>query len=241
MDLITMVYEKEFEIFSSNIRQAARSFYYHQEIQRQVYEDGLKHENMPDGNFQYSKMFQAMQANSQFWMDYKQSSIVFCVITLGKIFDKNSKSHRIERLIKEASQSGLFTNKKLKERKIKGSDNAHEWIDNYMVNAQELSSNDFTNISKYAASTREQWENVKDLRNKIYAHQDVMDETKKSAIYEKSKYSVFEEIIGRLLTLEHIFFDAFYNGKAPDFSYKDSMIRDAVVKDVQSLLERLTR
>lgn len=236
-----MDYEKEFNIFSSNINQAARAFYYHQEIQRQVYDDGVKHQSLPDGYFQDSKMFQAMQANSQFWMDYKHSSIVFAIITLGRILDKNSNAHKIERLIKAARNSGLFNNDKLRERKIKGSDNADEWIDNYMNNAHELSSNNFAEILSFAEETRKKWETVKDLRNKIYAHQEALDDVKKAAIFKKSTYGAFEEIIERLLILEHIFLEAFHNGKLPDFDYKNQRIKNAVVEDVKSLLQRLSK
>lgn len=238
-----MNYEQEFKIFSSNINQAARAFYYHQEFQRQIYDDGIKHQNMPNGYFQDSKLFQAVQDNAQFWMDYKDCTIVFTVIVLGRIFDKDKKyqkSHHIERLIESANNSGFFTNEKLRERKIKGSDNSHEWIDNYMKNTHELSQDDFKNIYDYAKKTRENWESVKDLRNKIYAHQDVIDDLKKNAIFEKSQYLVFEEIIQRLLTLENVFLEAFSNGRAPDFDFKNQHIKNAALKDVKSLLEKIS-
>lgn len=235
-----MGYEKEFEVFFSNINQAARSFYYHQEIQRQVYDDGIKHQNIPNGYFQNSKIFQAIEANSQFWMDYKHSSIVFAIITLGRILDKNANAHKIERLIETAEKSGLFKNEKLRERKISGSENAHEWIDNYMQGAHQLSDADFKKISEFVFETRRKWEGVKDLRNKIYAHQEAMDDQKKSLILENSKYVVFEDIIDRLLTVGHIFWDAFHNGKAPDFDYKNQQIKKGVESDVKSLLQRLS-
>jgi len=72
-------YEEEFKIFSSNVNQAARSFYYHREIEMQVYEDGIKHQELLKGNFQDSKLFQAMQANAQFWNDYNYSVLVYSV------------------------------------------------------------------------------------------------------------------------------------------------------------------
>ena len=53
-------YEKEFRIFSANINQAARSFYYHIEIDKQVYEDGIKYQGIPNGHFQDSKLYQAI-------------------------------------------------------------------------------------------------------------------------------------------------------------------------------------
>lgn len=236
-----MSYEKEFEIFSANINQAARSFYYHQEIQRQVYEDGIKHEEMPQGHFQDSKLYQAMQANAKFWTDYKHSSIVFSVITLGKIFDKQSNSHKLKRLIETAENSGLFTKERLRERKIKGSSNALEWIDNYMQTTYALSHDDFARIRGFGCETRTKWEKVKALRHKIYAHQEVMDDSKKAEIFEQSKYSAFEEIITRLLTIENIFQEAFDNGKVPDFEYKNLKVRESVARDVSSLLARLSQ
>jgi hypothetical protein len=119
-------YEQEFQIFASNINHAARSFYYHKEIQRQVYEDGIKHQQLPNGYFQDSKMYQALDANAQFWNDYKYSSLFYAIVTLGRIFDKNKKSHGIKRLIKIAKSSGLFSKEELRKRKISGSENAHE-------------------------------------------------------------------------------------------------------------------
>lgn len=235
-----MGYEKEFGIFSSNINQAARALYYHQEIQKQIYEDGVKHQNLPEGYFQDSKMFQAMQANSQFWMDYKHSSIVFAIITLGRILDKNSNAHKIERLIKTARNSNLFNNDKLRERKIKGSDNANEWIEDYMKSTHELTDLDYNKITSFTEETRKRWEDVKDLRNKIYAHQEALDDNRKAEILEKSKYEVFEDIIDRLLTLEYIFWQAYHNGTAPDFDYKNQQIRKYIKDDVHSLLTRLT-
>lgn len=234
-----MDYEKEFEIFSSNINQAARSFYYHIELNQQVYDDGIKHQKMPDGYFQDSKFYQAVDANAQFWMDYKHGSILFVVIVLGRIFDPNPNSYSINRLVKSARESG-FTNEKLRERKIKGSDNSDEWIEDYMSDAHELLDSDFEEISNYAKEACTKWSNIKDLRNKIYAHQDVIDEERKIGIFQQGKYSVLEELIEQLLTLEHIFFQAFHNGKKPDFDYKNEQIKNDVVKDVASLLERLS-
>lgn len=64
-----MDYEKEFNIFSNNINQAARSFYYHLEIDKQTYDDGIKHENLAGGYFHHSRIYQA--TNSQFWIDFQ--------------------------------------------------------------------------------------------------------------------------------------------------------------------------
>ena len=238
-----MSYKKEFEIFSNNINQAARLFYYHQEIDKQIYADGKKHENEPDGYFHYSKIYQAIEFNAQFWMDYKNFSIMSTIIILGRIFSKDKgkdKSHHVERLIETAKKSDLFTKEKLKERTITGSQNASEWIDKFLERTYELSKLDFEEIEKFVSKIRKKWDQIKSLRNKVLAHQDIISDEKKSEIFKQSKYSTFEEIILDLLKVENILWQAFYNGEKPDFTYKNTRIHEAARKDVQSLLERLS-
>lgn len=229
-------YEKEFQIFSNNVNQAARSFYYHTEIQKQVYEDCSKQEN---DYFQYSKMYQAIDANAQFWNDYKYSSLFHAIVTLGRIFDRNKKSHGIRRLVKIAKQSGSFTTHKLRERKIKDSDNASEWIDEYMYEKQDIGSSEYFKLLRYVVETINMWQQVKGVRNKLYAHQDVMTDTKRQSILETATYGTLEDIIKRLLTIEHIYWQAYYNGASPDLGYKNEQVLNRVQKDVTALLKRL--
>ncbi|HNS44957.1 MAG TPA: hypothetical protein PKH37_07010 [Alphaproteobacteria bacterium] len=236
--MTTSNYEKEFQIFSSNLNQAARAFYYHQEIQRQVYEDCMKYKS-----WQESNIYQAIQDNAQFWEDYKDLSILCFVITLRKIFDKDKngqESHHIDRLIKSVKNSDLFTNQKLRERKIKGSDNADDWIDEYMKNTHQLSETDFSKIEDFVSATKEKWDSVKPLCNKILAHQDALTPQKRSQIFENSKYAIFEEIITRLLTVENILWQAYHNGQKPDFGYVNNKVRNAVAYDVVLLLGKLS-
>lgn len=233
---MTSEYEKEFQIFASNINQAARSFYYHQEIQRQIYEDCQKQEN---GYFQYSKLYQAVDANAQFWNDYKYSSLLYTIVLLGRIFDKNKKSHGIRRLVKIAKKSGSFTTHKLRERKIKDSDNASEWIDDYMSEKKDIGSSEYFKFLRYVVETIKLWEQVKPVRNKIYAHQDVISDISKKGILEKAKYSVFEDLINRLLTIENAYWQAYYNGTSPDLGYRNEQVFNRTKEDVTSLLSRL--
>lgn len=234
-------YEQEFQLFSSNIHQAARSFYYHREIQRQVYDDGIKHQELPMGCFQNSKMFQAMNANAQFWNDYKYSSLFYAIVILGRIFDRNKKSHGIRRLTRIAKCSGLFTKEELKKRKIAGSENAHEWIDAYMEKVTDIRPEEYYRFLRYIVTTGKLWDEVKDVRNKLYAHQDVISAEKKSAILEKAKYDIFEKIIFNLLKTEEILWEVFHNGKKPDVDSASTKILDRVRSDVSSLLSRLSQ
>jgi hypothetical protein len=234
-------YEQEFQVYASNINQVARSFYYHKEIQQQVYEDGVKHQELPEGHFQDSEMFQAMNANAQFWSDYKSSSLFYSIVILGRIFDKDKSSHGIKRLVKTARNSKLFTKEKLRERKISGSENAHEWIETYMQSLTDITPSEYCSFLCYLRETQRLWNDIKGVRNKLYAHQDAISSEKKHAILEKATYDTIEQIIQRLLTVEAILFDAYNNGRKPDFEYVDTKIHSRVKSDVSSLLSRLSQ
>lgn len=231
-----MNYEEEFKIFSSNVNIAARSFYYHKEIQNQVFEDCKKYEYP-----QYSPLFQAIDANAQFWNDYKLQSILETIITLGRIFDKKKKSHGVKRLVKEIKDSGSFTKENLRKRKISESNNAESYIDAFMDNVSEFNINDYHSFLRYVVNTRKIYKvSVKGVRNKFYAHQDKLDIKQKEKILGKAQYGIIDDLISRLLTIEHILFDAYYNGKKPDLTYKNESVYRRVKDDVSKLLLRLS-
>lgn len=235
-----MSYQKEFQIFSSNINQAARAFYYHKEINRQIHEDGLKHDKPPESYYQYSKVYSSVQENARFWNDHDSMSITYTIIILGRVFDKPKKSHKIERLLDQAKQSRLFTNEELRKRKTKDSPNSFEWIDKYMEGSYELQDKDFLEIENFVKMTRKKWENIKDLRNKVFAHEEILEDEEKKRIYKNSNYQIFQEIISNLLTVEHIFWEAFNNGTKPDFNYQNTRIESYIKNDVTSLLGKVS-
>jgi hypothetical protein len=230
-------YEEEFNIFSKNIDQAAYSFYYGIEIEIRIGDEYLIDQSSPDG----SNLFCAMQDSARFW-NYCKASMIFCsIMSICRILDKDSKSHTIKRLINAAQNSGLFTESSLLERVTKRWDTDKNRINDYMQRAYILSGDDFDKIKKFANDTRTESNPIKNLRNKILAHQDTLDENTKKEIFEKCEYKLIEKIIERLLTIKHIFEESFDNGKHPDFDYKNSDIKEQVNQDVQSLLKKLSR
>lgn len=235
-----MDYEQELEIFSSNINIAARAYYYYIEINNQVDQDGLYHQSLEGGHFIYSKKYQAMQANARFWNDYKYFTVQSLFICLGRIFTKdnckNNKSHCLDRLLKKIRNTDVFKKEKLKERKK----NLLENLDEYMRNVHELSENDFTEIENFVLEAKNEWNKIKNVRHKIFAHQDLLNEDKKSEILKMADNLAIEKIINCLLTLEHILCEAFNNGKKPDYSYCNTRLQNSVRNDVEKLLERLS-
>jgi hypothetical protein len=109
-----------------------------------------------------------------------------------------------------------------------------------MNNVTEISPKEYYRFLRYIGATRKLWDSVKDVRNKLYAHQDVLGAEKKSEILKKATYDIFEKIISRLLTIEKILWEAFHNGSTPDFEFANTKIFERAEADVSSLLSRLT-
>lgn len=216
-----MTYEKEFEIFSTNVNAAARFFYYHSLIRQSATD--------------YPLYLEALNKNERFWKDYNYSSTLSFIIILGRVFDKPKNSHKIERLIAEAKKSGLFTNDELRKRKMKGSDNHAEWIDSYMQDAYELNDKDWEVMETFVSETRKLWDDISDIRHKIFAHQQVLDDSKSLEITQKGKYDNIQTIIQRLLTFENVLWQAFHNGEKPDFEFINTRKENDAKKEIESL------
>lgn len=228
-------YEDEFRIFSDNVNKSARSFYYHKEFNRQVLDDCRKQQN---GHYGKSILYKSISANTQFWNDYNFSSLHYTVVILGRIFDKNKNSHGLCRLFTISKQNlNAFTTEKLRERKITGLGNADEWIDDYMSDKADIDPSSY--LETFIKETISFWDEVKHVRNKFYAHQAVINAN--NYILEEVKYEKYEKIINRLLTIEHVYWEAYNNGILPSLDYKNSDVHAQAKEEISNLLNRLAK
>jgi hypothetical protein len=219
-------YKKEFLIFQSNVNRMARAYYYDLAIY-----DAAK------GNQQTVCV---LNSNGWFWDDFRKYTVMSVFILLGCVFDKDERSHSITRLLEAAKSSTYFTKEELRLRKIACSENSSEWIDGYMKNVQDLSSDDFDQISNFIKMIEGDWEKMKTVRHKFFAHQDVFtDENIKKQTLEAADNELIKSIIDRLLVVENILLEAGSNGRKPDFSFNPlqmvGIAKDEINKVINSL------
>lgn len=227
-----MSYEKEFKIFSTNVEIAAMSFYYLVKIDTELIKS---FEDLPNEE-PCSTLYEAMNSNADFWQHHQHIAKLGFIITLGRIFDTTNNSYNSQRVLNMATNSDILSKPRIRERKIASSENAHTWIDQYIAEAHDFSSKDVNELTKYCSTIKHLWDkDLKDLRNKVYAHQDIS-----KPVFNKVERDVSEDIINRLLTIRHILWEAYTNGKKPDFAFKDKSVQLRVKKDITSLLEKIT-
>ena len=76
-------------------------------------------------------------------------------MVLGRIFDQDSK-HNIDKLVKTAQENReIFSKGALAKRKTEQSNNADEWIDDYLKSVYEPTAKDFRELRKKVKEFRE--------------------------------------------------------------------------------------
>tara|TARA_R110002095_G_scaffold190414_9_gene168115 strand:- start:168 stop:836 length:669 start_codon:yes stop_codon:yes gene_type:complete len=221
-----MSFEKEFLIFSGNISQAARAFYYHVLVDEQVKQERY--------------LLKGVQNTPQFWQDYRLSNLLCAVIILGRIFDKNGRTHSLKSLIKNAEKSEDFSLESLRERKGEGLKEISVSVDEYLSDVHILDQEDWAQINDFAQSIRVVWNShFKDIRNKIFAHEEKLNGEQKSEYFKKAQYAKLEEIIEKLLTLENVLFHSYHNGARPGFSWENNLQKSLVNAEVKKVLKKL--
>lgn len=183
-----------------------------------------------------------MNANANFWNHFTYSSLLTAIIILGRVFSKEkscgNNSHCLSRLISIIETTDEFKSKNLRKRKTEGSENFEDWIDSYMEGTHVLNESDFKDIRNLEKQTRDQWNKISYLRNKIFAHRDVLKGNNLQTS-ENTTYQEIEKIIENLLILKNIFWQAYHNGRKPDFLYSNLEIEKDIKKDVASLFSRI--
>lgn len=93
-------------------------------------------------------IYREVNKSPLFWNTVMGSLQTSFFIVLGRIFDQNS-THNIDKLIKIAQENNdVFSKEALVKRKIKGSANTDEWIDDYLKSVYVPSSKDFRELRK---------------------------------------------------------------------------------------------
>lgn len=218
----TTNYKKEFEVFSTNANIAARALHYSVSINKQVTDE---------------KVLDAINEHPRFWLDYRYFCIQSLFIALGRIFDTDTRSHSIDRLLAAIKKTDFFTIESFKKREMASSND--KWREKRIAEAHEFGAKDHAAIEALVKDAKNIWNGLKGVRDKIFAHEDILDDTDKLAIMKTGQYDQLILLVQKLLTLEHILEQAELNARKPDFSFQDQRVKEMVEKMVSAILSKL--
>ncbi|MGB9471445.1 MAG: hypothetical protein WBQ59_19020 [Candidatus Acidiferrum sp.] len=184
-------------MFGNEVEEAIQSFYAEQTIHNVAREDQNVH--------------RALNRNAAFWNLASRALQANAIIVLGRIFDRDSRAHTLNRLLQLATQNpSIFSKGALEKRKLP---QAGKHTAEFMRTVYIPKKRDFQRLQKYADKQRAIYNgHYLDLRNKFVAHRERVDLTAAFATANTRR-------LGRLLVFLDQLHDAlwqlFMNGCKP--------------------------
>lgn len=195
-------FTRELEIFRKEVEEGAQHLYGYLSFYSIISEN--------------RKILNAINRTPLFWITTMGALQTSFFIVLGRIFDQNSK-HNIDRLLKVAQDNiSIFSKAALANRKRKGSDNADEWLDDYLKTVHEPTIKDFRALRKRVKEYRKIYEtNYRDIRHKIYAHKEVSDSEEVQRLFSKTNNRELQLMFVFVNALYEALWELFNNGRKP--------------------------
>jgi hypothetical protein len=192
------VFETELEAFRVDFENAARFHYESVTIQL------LASEN--------DSLLERINQHPLYWKVLLAALSEAMFISLGRVFDRDARTHNVHRLLKVARENtDVFSKDALRQRKMDGSSNAGEWIGAY-----EPSPADWRRLRKHVAK----WEAVYQrsyakIRDKVFAHRERMTGTELNVLLRDTSYGELEKLISFLDALHEALWQLYMNGRKP--------------------------
>ncbi|GEM_PF-6447307 len=221
----TREYKRHYNKFSQTVAYAARTWHHHVHLNSRAAEDPAIHE--------------ALNKAPLYWLDQSYAAVQTTIIFLGKIFDNDGRAHNVDKMLNAArDEKDHFSKTELRKRKVE-SGGEFEGLDEYIENATEPDSEDFKAIQAEVKKAKIIWERIKPLRNKIYAHNEIMSDAEREALYEAVKNDDITEILQILMNISEVLWQIEFNGLKPDFSFNCTKPIEWAKDDIEELIASL--
>jgi hypothetical protein len=159
------------------------------------------------------------------------------LIALGRIFDRDPRTHNVARLLKLAkSNSTIFSKAALKERKKK--DLTNENLNKFMKNLKEPKSSYFKRLELFVEERRKVYEKCyKQIRDMRYAHQNRGD---MRGFYARTNQRELARLLTDMGKLKSALRHWYHNGKNPQPSRLRGTAGREVQKETREFLRSLS-
>ncbi|MDE1902080.1 MAG: hypothetical protein KGI37_10630 [Alphaproteobacteria bacterium] len=218
-------YKRHYKEFSQNVAFAARTWHHHVHLNNRAAKD--------------EAILAALNKAPRFWLDLRYSSVQTTIIFLGKIFDNDGQAFNVDKTIKSAHEEiAHFSKDELRKRKVESA-GEFEGLDEYIKQASELDADGLKAIRAEIKNAKKIWEKIKPLRDKIYAHSQIMSNSEREELYKAVKNDDIDAIIQILLNVSEALLQAEINGRKPDFSSNYTQPIEHAQKDIEELIGSL--
>lgn len=225
---MSRMYEKYYQEFCNEVHGVLASYIYWRTINSRMFSE--------------EKLLSSMNETPLSWTVTRHSLQVNVFMVLGRIFDTDKNAFSADNLLKCCiNEIEVFSLENLRIRKIDENKEEPEWLPEYMEGVCELVEIDFSRLRDEVAKHRKVFESVyKPIRNKIFAHNDKNYICKADELWSKTNIQELENIIWFLNELKQVLFDAYQNGKKPNFTGRVPDV-GFYERDFNNLLDRIKK
>jgi hypothetical protein len=187
----------ELEVFGNEVEEAIQCFYAEQTIHNVAREN--------------ASVYHALDRNAAFWKLASRALQANAIIVLGRIFDRDSRTHGIKRLLNLAAKHlEIFSKAALEKRKLA---HAGKHTAEFMRTVYVPKKRDFERLQYYAEKQRTIYNGYYlDLRNKFFAHRERVDMT---VAFANASIPRLERLLVFLDQLQDALWHLFENGRKP--------------------------
>lgn len=181
-----------------------------------------------------SKVLQGVNETPLFWGTTLYAWQCGYFITLHRIFDSKNRYH-VSRVLELARENtDIFSKTSLANRKRHSSDNADEWLPEYLAKVYVPSAKDIRELERKLSFHKSRYDaRYRRLRNKIFAHRDVADPEKVRDLFSQTSVREMKGMYLFLAKLYDALWELLHNGRKP----KLRPLRHSVGKLVKSQIE----
>ena len=223
-------FEQELQVFDNDVDEVVQCLY----IWQTVHSAARKSR----------KVYDLLNRNAGFWVVAMASIQANSLIALGRVFDKDPRTHNVGRLLQLAEKNRMiFSKEAVRRRKNKDLAHASHLIDDCMINVQDPTATDFKRLRDFMEARRRIYERCyKQLRDKRYAHR---DRTDISGFVAQTNTQELGRLVTDLRKLHRVLWDWQRNGLKPRTTRlrgtAGSQIRRDTLKFLKSLLPKPSR
>lgn len=195
-------FELQLETLRRNCEAAAQCFYGTQAINELA--------------LRLRRVHQALNRNGMFWSTTAGAMQVAAFMAIGRVFDQGSL-HNVDRLLKLAqSEPSLFSRDALRRRKQGRDATLLPWLDAYVRSAHVPAPSEFRRLRAHVKRHRQLYkDNYKTLRDKYFAHTEIVDADDIDSMFSKTSKREIERILLFLIRLHDSLWHLYMNGHKP--------------------------
>jgi hypothetical protein len=177
----------------------------------------------------------ALNVTPAFWLTARMAMEYQAIITVGKIFGpRKTNPHNIDSVfdILRQSRVAVFSKNALATRKRSMSNNADEWLPDYMKRVHVPTVRDVNRLHDLSKRHRRTYEaQYADVRSLHVAHTGSIDAEARSVMFQKTRIRDFEKLIVFLNRFQDVLWNMYYNGRRPILRPMAYSVRSLVAKN----------